>query len=141
LRRFIKWITLLFSSLLLMSCGTLMQDVMRSCDRGQNFDVYAYCIKATYSQSGNRPNSSSVRAFYANLDMISEAYREKRVSDAQAKSMAYDSFMRTVQAENDRKDVVLMNQLNYLNQQNQQPRTPIQTNCVRNGQYTNCTSY
>ena len=141
MKQIIKWIAILLSILLITSCGALMQDVMRSCDRGQNFDSYAYCIKATYSQSGNRPNANSVRAFYANLDMISEAYRGKRVSDAQAKSMAYDSFLRTVQADNDRSDAVLMNQLNYINQQNQQTRTPIQTNCVRNGQNINCTSY
>ena len=30
-------------------------------------------------------------------------------------------------------------QLNQMNQQ--QYRTPVQTNCVRNGVYTNCTSY
>lgn len=32
-------------------------------------------------------------------------------------------------------------QLNQMNQQQQQIRNPIQTTCVRNGVFTNCTSY
>jgi hypothetical protein len=125
----------------------MMKDVLRECDRGQNFDSYAYCIKSTYNKNGNNPNHAAVRAFYANLDMISEAYSAKKITDAQAKSYAYDSFMRTIQASNDRDDAVFMNQMNAMQQQQllqeqlNQRRVPVQTNCVRNGAHTNCTSY
>ena len=128
---------------LVAGCGAMMKDVMNECDRWQNFDSYAYCIKSTYNQKGNKPNASAVRAFYSNLDMLSEAYRAKQITDAQAKSMAWDSFMRTVQAGNDRADAIFLNQMNVIQQQQQQQqiKTPVQTQCYRNGQYVNCTSY
>lgn len=120
-----------------------MKDVMRDCDGWQKFDAYVYCIKSTYNKTGNNPNNLAVRAFYSNLEMIGEAYKENKITDAQAKSYAYDSFMRTVQASNDRADAAFMNiqQLQLMQQQTNQQRAPIQTNCVRNGAYTNCTSY
>ena len=134
-----------FSCLLLAGCGAMMKDVMRECDRGQRFDSFTYCVKSTYSQTGRSPNESEVRAFYSNLDMITEAYRAKKITEAQAKSMAWDSYMRTIQAHNDRADAAFMNQMNALQQQQiqqqQQIRTPVQTQCYRNGAYVNCTSY
>lgn len=144
MKKICKSIAVLMLPLLLGGCGAMMKDVMRECDRGQNFDSYAYCIKSTYSQKGNKPNDSAIRAFYSHLDMISEAYRAKKITDAQAKSYAYDAFMKTVQASNDRADTAFMNYMGtqqMLQQQQQQIRTPVQTNCIRNGQYTNCTSY
>jgi hypothetical protein len=161
MKKMCKSIAVLMLPLLLGGCGAMMKDVMRECDRGQNFDSYAYCIKSTYSQKGNKPNDSAIRAFYSHLDinkpndsairafyshldMISEAYRANKITDAQAKSYAYDAFMKTVQASNDRADTAFMNYMGtqqMLQQQQQQIRTPVQTNCIRNGQYTNCTSY
>lgn len=136
-----------FSCLLLGGCGVMMKDVMSECDRGQSFDSFTYCVKSTYSQKGRKPNDSVVRAFYSNLDLINEAYRAKQITEAQAKSMAWDSYMRTIQASNDRADAAFMNQMNALQQQQiqqqqqQQIRTPVQTQCYRNGAYVNCTSY
>jgi len=112
-----------------------MKDVMRECDRGQQFDAYAYCIKSTYNAKGNTPNNTAVRAFYANLDMIAEAYRTRRISDAQAKSLAWDSYLKTIQASNDRKDAIFWNQMNMMQQQQ-----PIQTQCIRQGIVTTCTT-
>ena len=83
-------------------CGTQMKTVMRDCDRGQNFAQYSSCIKASYNAGGVDPNHSSVRAFYANLDAITESYNKKQMTDAQAKSEAYNAFSRTVQSSNDR---------------------------------------
>jgi len=138
-----RFLVLIFV-LMLSGCGTMMEDVMRSCNRGQNFDAYVSCIKYTYNKEGTHPDSSAVRAFYSNLDMISEAYRANKITDAQAKSYAYDAFMRTIQASNDRSDAAFMKYMGAMQQQQQQQqqiRTPVQTNCVRNGSYTNCTSY
>jgi hypothetical protein len=87
---------------LISGCGTRMKNVLRECDKGQNFSSYSYCIKSTYDRKGTRPNSTSVRSFYANLDAITEAYNNQEISAIKAKSMTYDSFMRTVQAENNR---------------------------------------
>ena len=130
--------------LMLAGCGTMMKNVMKDCDRGQRFDVYVSCVKSTYSTKGRRPNSTEVRAFYANLDMISEAYKDGKISDAQAKSMAWDSYMRNIQASNDRGDVTAMYMMNALQQQQQlqmQNQRQYQTQCYQNGSYTNCRTY
>ena len=124
----------------LAGCGAMMQDVMADCDRGQDFNAYAKCVKSTYNQTGNRPDATAVKAFYSHLDSISEAYVAKQITNAQAKSYAYDAFMKTVQAGNDRTDAAFMNYMGNVQQQQQQTR-PIKTNCVKNGIYTNCTSY
>ena len=141
----LKLIATLLPILLLTSCGTMMKDIMASCDREQDFDNFTYCIKNTYYKQGRNPNHSDVRAFYANLDAIGEAYRAKKITDAQAKVYAYDAFNKTIQAGNNRADAASANYLNALGalqqQQQQQIRTPVQTNCFRNGAYTNCTSY
>lgn len=129
---------------MLAGCGTMMKNVMRECDRGQRFDVYVSCIKTTYSRKGSKPNATEVRAFYANLDMLNEAYKNGRISDAQAKSMAWDSFMRTIQASNDRDDAAAMYMMNSIQQQQQlqqQNQRQYQTQCYQSGNYTNCRTY
>ena len=99
----IKKIVILSIIFIISGCGGMpMKKVMRECDRGQIFSQYSSCIKNTYDRKGNSPNSSSVRAFYANLAAITEGYNKKELTDAQAKSEAYNAFLRTVQASNDR---------------------------------------
>lgn len=85
-------------SLLLCGCSTSvsLKSVMISCDTGQPFDGYAQCIKDTYSQNGRRANSVEARIFYANLDTITEAYKKNRITNAQAKAMAYDAYLKVV---------------------------------------------
>jgi len=131
-----------------------MQVVMNECDQGQSFDSYVYCVKSTYQSQGTMPNSSAVRAFYANLDAVNEAFLNKTITQVQAKKLTYDAYMSTVHADNVRNqaasDAAFMNslavmqrqqQIQLQQQQQQQIKTPIQTNCYRNGSYTNCTSY
>ena len=99
----IKKIILLTSIFVVSGCiGMPMKNVMRDCDVGQSFSQYSFCIKRTYDREGNSPNSSSVRAFYANLAAIKESYNKKELTDAQAKSETYNAFLRTIQASNDR---------------------------------------
>ena len=145
MKKNLKILFALLATLSLAGCGTMMKDVLTGCDRGQEFGGFVYCIKDKYSKEGRDPNHSTVRAFYANLDAIDEAYRDKKITNAQAKSYAYDAFNKTIQAGNDRSDAASANYLNALGamqqQQQQQIRTPVQTNCFRNGAYTNCTSY
>lgn len=122
-----------------------MQTVMNGCEFGQKFDDYVFCVKHTYQVEGAAPNSTSVRAFYANLDMINESYLNKNITQAQAKAYAYDAYLKTIHVDNARmqskQDAVLMNLLQFQQQQQlQQQRTPIQTNCIRNGTFTNCTT-
>ena len=149
--KFLRFLS--FAILVLMqSCSSgpprkQMQSVLNECDRGQSFDLYVNCVKYTYQTQGTQPNASGVRSFISNLDMLSEAYTNKQISQAQAKAYAYDYYMRTIHAENARSkaasDAAFMNLMQIQQQQQilQQQRTPIQTNCVRNGQFTNCTSY
>ena len=130
----------ILTSICLSSCGTLMKDVMISCDRGQEFDSYSYCIKDKYSKEGRQPNDQIVRAFYAHLDAITEAYQTKKITNAQAKSYAYDAFMKTIQADNNA-NAASPNPMAAFGSMQQPRRMPIQTNCFKNGAYTNCTSY
>ena len=152
MNKIFKILLVLFSSFFLTSCGTMMKDVMASCDRGQSFDAYVYCVKSTYQTQGTRPNSSATRAFYANLDAVNEAYTNNKITQAQAKKLAYDAYMNTIHADNERNEAVsnaaFMNALGAMQQQQQQQqqqvqpiRAPVQTNCYRNGNITNCTSY
>jgi hypothetical protein len=140
----LKTLFVFFAMLSLAGCGTMMKDVLSSCDQVQEFGGFVYCVKNKYNNEGRDPNHANVRAFYANLDVIEEAYRAKKITNAQAKSYAYDAFNKTIQAGNDRADAASANYFNALGamqQQQQQIRTPVQTNCYRNGAYTNCTSY
>ncbi len=139
----ISWLIFLFG------CATTfsMDEVMSQCETRQSFDAYAYCVKSTYDSEGNMPNASSVRAFYAHLEAINEAYRNKKITDAQAKSFAYDAYRRTIKADNDRTDSSTSTALDSYLMLRPQPRPAptmkqieTQTTCYQNGRYINCTS-
>ena len=119
----------------LTGCGAMMKNVMRNCDNVQPFNAYSQCIKTTYSRIGNTPNSAAVRAFYSNLDMITEAYLARQITDAQARAFTWDAYLKTIQASNDRNDAIFWNQMNTLQQQQQ-----IQTLCTQQGMFTTCTT-
>ena len=74
---------------------------MRDCDKGQPFNSYANCIRASYEKDGIARNEPSVRAFYANLRAIQEKYDNKKLTDAEAKSATYSSYMSTIKIDND----------------------------------------
>ena len=80
--------------------GTTMSKVMNQCDDSRQFDIYASCIRNTYDKQGRYPNDAVVRAFYANLNEITEGYKSGKLSDAQAKSAAYNAYLKTVDASN-----------------------------------------
>jgi hypothetical protein len=92
----------LFVAVSMTACGTQMRDVMRTCDRYTDFSGYAGCIKRIYTADGRSPNSLSVKAFFSHLEAIDEGYRQGKISNARARSLAYDAFIATVQADNDR---------------------------------------
>lgn len=89
-------------SLLLTGCGSMMHSVMTSCETHADFNDYASCIKKTYETEGRRPNSATVKAFYARLNEIDEAYSYQQLTDAQARSLAHQVYMETVEAGNER---------------------------------------
>ena len=161
-KEFMKSIkTALFYSatFLLASCETMpaappkmrMSTVMNECEATYkvDFDQYANCIKLRYAAEGTTPDAVSVRAFISNLDALNEMYTNKQITNAQAKAQAYDYYLKTIHAQNERNTAILLNQFNNLQQQQllqqsiqqQQIRTPVQTTCFKNGQYVNCTSY
>ena len=140
-----------------------MIDVMGRCDQGQKFQNIVDCIKETYQKEGNEPNAGNIKAFYANLDEISDANLSGQLTDAQAKSAAFRAFLSIVQSENDRRNgIVRQQQQQQIQQQQQQiqqqqqtqsaidafirntqvqqPPQPVYTQCQRNGQLVNCTS-
>ncbi len=80
--------------------GMTMSKVMSQCDDSQKFNTYASCIRTTYDKQGRYPNDAVVRAFYANLNEISEGYKAGKLTDAQAKSAAYNAYLNTVEASN-----------------------------------------
>jgi hypothetical protein len=137
-----KKLITLTATIFLVGCGTQMATVMSNCDQGQRFDSYASCIKSNYSKSGTQPNSAPVRAFYADLDAISESYRNRQISDAQAKSYAYQSYLRTVEAANDRSRAAAISYYGTMQNQQllQQQRAPVNTTCNRFGNQVNCTT-
>jgi hypothetical protein len=147
----LKFLFPLLVTMLIAGCGTMMQDVIAGCDSVQEFGSFKNCIKNQYSKEGREPNHPAVRAFYAHLDVIEEAYRAKKITNAQARSDAYVAFNKTVQAANDRESAASANYFNALGamqqqqqqqqQRQQQIRMPTQTSCYRNGQYVNCTTY
>lgn len=92
----------ILSSLFLSSCGSMMHSVMTSCEVHADFNDYASCIKGTYHTEGRRPNSATVKAFYARLNEIDEAYSYQQLTDAQARSLAHQAYMETVEAGNER---------------------------------------
>lgn len=140
MKTFSKCSMIFVISVSLTGCGAAMKDVMKICDTQNKFNLYVSCIKETYNRDGKSPDSLEVLVFYDNLNAITEQYDSKKITNAQAKSYAYDAFIKTVQASNDRNDADFMNYRQ--NRQIRQPiRTPIQTNCYRTGVYTNCTSY
>ena len=80
--------------------GIPMSRAMTQCDTGQKFSDYASCIRTTYTKQGRYPNDAVIKAFYANLDEIDESYRGGKLTDAQAKSAAYNAYLNTVEASN-----------------------------------------
>lgn len=143
----LKWLAVLTTVFALSGCGTQMKTVMSKCDSGSSFDVYSSCIKTTYTREGTYPNAASVKAFYASLDSLAELFAEKKISSAQAKAAAYQAYVQTIQADNDRSDAAFsraMNGLANMPQGQVQPsllNAPVQTRCTRLGNSVNCTSY
>ena len=133
----------------------MMQDVIASCDDIRDFNGYVNCIKDKYSSEGRDPSHITVRAFYAKLDEISEAFNSNKISNARAKNLSYDAYMNTIEAGYAREKAdgdSLFNALTVIQQQQQQQRQqqqqqqiqirpPLQTTCYKNGTYTNCTTY
>lgn len=88
--------------LTLSGCGTTMESVMAKCDTNSKYDTYAACVKTTYMSEGVSPSDHSVRAFFAHIDAITEAYKSEKITDVQAKSQTYDAYSKTIQMSNDR---------------------------------------
>lgn len=126
-----KKIICLFSLMLLSSCGTQMIQVLENCDEGQDFSLFAKCVKSTYAREGRSPNSSIVRVFYANLDEIEEAYRQNRLTSTQARSQTLNAYMQTIDASNAASSRAMGGALqNYGNTvYGQRPQQPTVTNC------------
>ena len=102
MKKFLRHTALVFVAVSMTACGTQMRDVMSTCDRYTDFSGYAGCIKRIYTADGRNPNALSVKAFFSHLESIDEGYRQGRISNARARSLAYDAFLVTVQADNDR---------------------------------------
>ena len=97
--RKIIWVAFIF----LTGCASTfpMTKVIDACN-SQNalFKDVAWCIRETYSRSGNTPNANSVKAFYAELDVINELLANKRITEAQAKAGLYRAYSKTIGAAN-----------------------------------------
>lgn len=119
-----KKVALCFSLYLILTlsgCADMpMSRVMARCDIGnniENFSNYAYCLKATYSREGNAPNAPSVRAFYSYIDVITEKYQQRQITNAEAKSYAYRAWQETIDSNNQKsaaRSQAFLNSLNAL---------------------------
>lgn len=101
--------------LTLNGCANMPMDrVMSRCDIGtniENFSFYTYCVKTTYSKEGNKPNSAATRAFYSQLDVIDENYRQRKITNAEAKAYAYRAWQLTIDADNRSAESTGLNQM------------------------------
>jgi len=78
-----------------------MENVIDVCvNQNDKFPQISACIKDTYSKEGKTPNANSVKAFYAELAVIDEDYRNGKITDAQARAGLYRSYSETVEKSN-----------------------------------------
>ena len=85
----------------LAGCTLPMTKVIEACnDPSSPFPVVSQCIQQTYAKKGNTPNANAVKAFYAELAVITEDYQAKKISDAQARANLYRAYADTVGADN-----------------------------------------
>ena len=78
-----------------------MEKVIDTCNsQDAPFPQVSKCIKDTYAKKGNTPNANSVKAFYAELAVIDEAYQAKKMTEVQAKASLYRAYSDTVGADN-----------------------------------------
>jgi len=90
-----KKLVLISSVCLLTACGTTVERVMSNCDTPENqeFSKFKNCIQSTYIQNGRNANSIEYKGFSAKLDEINEDYTSKKITNTQAKSIAYQEFL------------------------------------------------
>ena len=125
--------------------------VMSRCDVGNNIDNFSYytaCIKTTYGSEGNHPNHPVIKAFYSQLDVIDEHYRQGKISNIEAKAYAYKSWQSTIDNQssqsqsNEAARSESIRKLNDPAQWNQQapplPTVPRKLNCQKTGANTTC---
>ena len=98
----------LLSCLIVAGCTLPMTKVIDACnDPTASFPVVSQCIQQTYAKKGNTPNANSVKAFYAELAVINEAYQAKKITDAQARASLYRAYSDTVGADNNSQRVCM----------------------------------
>ena len=119
-----------------------MEAVMAKCDMNTKYDAYSACVKSNYLSEGASPSDHSVRAFFAHVDAITEAYRDNKISDAQAKAQTYDAYSKTIQMSKERTAEIIRRSMNSpstqpIDIQSTMPR-PMNTNCTRIGNSINC---
>jgi hypothetical protein len=97
----IRLFVILAGLLFLVGCTLPMTKVIDACnDPSAPFPAVAQCIQQTYAKKGNTPNANAVKAFYAELAVITEDYQAKKISDAQARANLYRAYADTVGADN-----------------------------------------
>ena len=115
---------------------------MAKCDLTARYDTYSACVKKTYMTEGVSPDDHSVRAFFAHLDAIAEAYRAEKITDAQAKAQTFDAYSKTIEVSNERAAASFRRSLNSqtttpIDIQSTMPK-PMNTLCTRIGNSVAC---
>ena len=70
-----------------------MSSVMSSCEYSRSFDSYANCIKSNYKRF---PDRRITRAFYAQLNAISDDLKSGRISESRARADAHLAYEQTI---------------------------------------------
>ena len=110
-----------------------MSSVMSSCEYSKSFNSYASCIKSNYKRY---PDRRITRAFYAQLNAISDDLKNGRTSESRARADAHLAYEQTIGQDNARRQRSYQNQM-LLNQINR-PKT---TNCNSFGSSITCNSW
>jgi hypothetical protein len=74
-----------------------MATVLKKCDN-ESFATTYDCAKSLYASDGTRPDSVSVRSFFAQTDVVRQRYDEKKLNDIEAKAEMFKLYDTTIKA-------------------------------------------
>jgi hypothetical protein len=74
-----------------------MATVLKKCDNASFAETYD-CAKSLYATDGTRPDSVSVRSFFAQTDVVRQRYDEKKFNDIEAKAEMFKIYDVTIEA-------------------------------------------
>jgi len=101
--------------------------IISSCETASSYNDYVYCIKSRYASEGWDPNMPATQAFYARLNLISEKFNNKEITEAYARDLTHQSYLQISQVEQSNiasRQAAFFNSLGAVGQQMQSSSVP-----------------